>query len=118
MLYPTREDWNQLSSYDRVSLMKRLEKELLGSFVFLGIKSYSLGTQKNSLALFSYENSSCFAFIPGGQVNLGYDLDRPWQPSPAELESWEDTISEYGIEDNPLEFIAKVTLRSLGDEEF
>ena len=112
MPYPDREEWNQLSITKQESLMLLLAKELPDSFVFQGIYPYELGTQKNSIALFSFENSSIFAFIPGGQVNLGYDLNRHWKPSPEELECWKYTMDEYEIEDTPLEYIAKVTLRS------
>ena len=111
MGYPNREEWNLLSINKEESLMRLLAKELPRSFVFQGIYPYELGTQKNRIALFSFEDSSTFAFIPGSQVNLGYDLNRHYQPSKEELESWKYTQHEYEIEDTSLEYIAKITLR-------
>ena len=50
--------------------------------------------------------------IPGGPVILGYDADRPWQPTSDELEDWEgDREFWFGPDKTIQECLAEVTLR-------
>src|SRR5262249_13854224 len=57
------------------------------------------------------QGNASFALIPSATVSLGYDPDRPWEPNPDELESWQDTSEEYGIAKTIREHLAEVTLR-------
>jgi hypothetical protein len=106
----TLDKWEQMSPKERRALAKRLERELPDGFAFRSLRSCQLGDQKHPVAVYEFEGAS-FALIPGGSARLGYDPDRPWEPTPQEQESWQDTAEEYGIRRSLRKHIAEVTLR-------
>jgi hypothetical protein len=70
-----------------------------------------MGEQQYDVALFQ-QGASTFALIPGGPVILGYDAERPWQPTSDELESWKRDYCDWFDPDMTIqECIAAVTLR-------
>ena len=106
----TLDKWDSLSPTDCETLARKLAKELPSGFAFDSIRAYHLGTQERLVAAFRFQERA-YALIPGGQISLGYDLDREWQPTEEESESWKGTTEEYGIEDSLELYIAKVTIR-------
>lgn len=105
------ERWQGLTSAERESLAKRLVLQLPVGFSFQAIRTCQLGEQQNHVAFFQKEDA-IFAFIPGGQVSLGYDAEREWEPNSDELEDWQGTAEEYGLDKALPEYIAEATLRT------
>ena len=101
----TIDKWRSMSPNERETYAKRLSRELPRGFNFRTYKSYGFG-----VAEFEFEGAS-FSLVPGGEITLGYDINRPWEPTPEELESWQETAEEYGIDRTISEYIADVTLR-------
>lgn len=104
------ERWTSLGSGDRETAAKNLARQLPLGFGFDSIQTHQLGEQQNEVAFYRLGNAR-FALIPGGEVTIGFDADRPWEPTPDELRSWEGTAKEYGIENTIHEYIVDVTLR-------
>jgi hypothetical protein len=95
---------------EREASARRLVSELPSGFAFHAIRPLSLGDQRHEVAMFDFDGAR-FALIPGGSIQLGYDADRYWEPSPEELASWQGTAEEYEIRLTIHEQIAGVTLR-------
>ena len=104
------ERWNGIRPAEREALAKHLAKELPSSFYFSAVRLFRLGERECHVALFQRPDAT-FALIPGATVSLGYDSARPYEPSPGELESWQGTAEEYGINKSLQEYVAEVTLR-------
>jgi hypothetical protein len=104
------ERWRGLSQDNRESLAKQLARNLPTGFEFQSIQRFQLGASENHVALYRFGDAT-FALIPGGSVVLGFDAERRWEPTPDELESWQGTAEEYGIEKSIHEYVAEVTLR-------
>ncbi len=106
----SQEQWQGLSPNERVACAKRLARELPLGFSFLRVQRFQCGESHQDVALFQ-KDAATFALIPGGRVRLGYDAERPWQPHPDELASWQDTVQEFGYPRDIHDYIARVTLR-------
>jgi hypothetical protein len=106
----TLDKWDQLSAKEREALAKKVAGDLPTGFRFHSLRQCQLGDQKHQVAEYEFQGTP-FILIPGGSVTLGYDLNRPWEPTPEEQESWQATAEEYDLPTNPLEHIAKATLR-------
>lgn len=106
----TLDKWDGLTPKEHTAFAKDLARQLPDGFTFKSIRAFSLGEQKHQVAQLAFDGAT-FAFIPGGRVTLGYYADRPWEPTPDELESWESTAAEYGIRRTLRRHIAEVTLR-------
>src|SRR5262249_55950941 len=91
---PSLSDWDQLSSVDQEEIARVLAARLPEPFVYVGIELCAMGDQAHCVAFFDY-NGVWFALIPGGEVTLGYDRAMPFQPTPAQAESWAETQEEY-----------------------
>ena len=91
------EYWASLGDRDRLLLVDNLAKELPSSFQFKQFKEFRLGKRSNYIALFEYQ-SALFVLIPGGEVILGYDPDRPFQPNAEQNLSWLDTVEDYELD--------------------
>jgi hypothetical protein len=104
------ERWEGVTSAERAALAKRLGTQLPSGFTFQAIRRFRLGEGQHHVALYQ-QGDATFALIPGAVASLGYNPDRPWEPNPDELESWQGTSEEYGIAKTIREYIAEVTLR-------
>jgi hypothetical protein len=104
------EQWQTFSKSQRESFARRLADELPTGFQFQGLATHRLGSQEHEVATFNGSGAT-FVLVPGGTFQIGYNADRPWQPNPDELESWNNTAEEYEIESSIQEHIANVTLR-------
>lgn len=106
----TRKRWTALSTAERTRTAKQLLKDLPDGFAFDRVRACKYGTQKNAVAFFTLGEAR-FALIPGGTVTVGYDKDRPWEPTEEEEESWQFTKDEYGLRGSIRHHIARVTRR-------
>ena len=105
------ERWEGTPSSERAAIARRLAKQLPAGFAFDRVRRYRMGEQQHHVALFRQE-ASTFALIPGGPVILGYDAERPWQPTSDELESWHFDYYDWFDPDMTIQqCIAAVTLR-------
>jgi hypothetical protein len=105
------ERWEGTTPSEREAIARRLAKQLPSGFAFDRVRRYRMGEQQHEVALF-LEGTSTFAMIPGGPVILGYDAERPWQPTSDELESWQFDHCDWFEPDKTIqECIAAVTLR-------
>jgi hypothetical protein len=104
------ERWEGLTPAEREALARGLAKQLPSGFTFQAIRRFRLAALEHHVALYQKDEAT-FALIPGDVASLGYDADRPWEPSPDEFESWQATSEEYGIAKTIREYIAEVTLR-------
>lgn len=103
------ERWKGITPAERETLARRLANELPSAFVFDRVDQLSLGEQQQDVALYR-NGDATFALIPGGVVTLGYDSSKNWEPTPQELESWQSSSEEYGIEGTIRDYISEVTL--------
>jgi hypothetical protein len=106
----TLEKWDRMPARERRSYATRLARELPDGFAFRAIEAHSLGDQAHHMAVYSFQDAE-FVLVPGGEVTLGYDPNRPWEPTPEEQESWRHTKEEYGIRGTIHKHIARVTRR-------
>jgi hypothetical protein len=74
------EKWQKISLAEREVVARQLAKHLPSGFYFSSIQLYKLGEQQNHVALYKQGNST-FALIPGGEIVIGYDSDRTWEPN-------------------------------------
>ena len=102
--------WEGLTLGEQEAVAKRLARELPEGFVFRSVDSYELGGQRRSAAHFELDGAA-FVVVSGGTFTVGYDAGREWEPTQDELESWEGTAEEYGIDGTIREYVAGVTLR-------
>jgi hypothetical protein len=102
--------WEGVAPVEREALARRLAKLLPTGFTFQAIRRFQLGEREHHVALYQKDDAA-FVLIPGCEVSLGYDADRPWEPYPDELESWRQTSEEYGPVMPIRDYIAEVTLR-------
>src|SRR5690242_3730741 len=107
----TLDNWDRLPARERQSRARRLARELPDGFAFRALEPHKLGDQEHHMAVFSFENVT-FMLIPGGEVTLGYDAKRPWEPTQEENESWQDTVEEFELRLTIQKYIAKITRRS------
>jgi hypothetical protein len=104
------ERWESIAPSELEATARRLAKQLPSGFCFEAIGRFGFGERQRHVALYR-QNDATFALIPAATVLLGYDADRPWEPCPDELESWQGTSKEYGIDKTVQEYIAAVTMR-------
>jgi hypothetical protein len=104
------ERWESVESSEREAIARRLADELPSGFSFQGIHRFRCGERQHHVALYQ-QNDATFALMPSAAAVIGYDADRPWEPAPDELESWQCTSEEYGIDKSIREYIASVTTR-------
>jgi hypothetical protein len=105
------ERWEGTTPSERQAIARRLAKQLPAGFAFDRVRRHRLGEKQHYVALFR-QGTSTFSLIPGGPVIIGYDADRPWQPTDDELESWEaDRDDWFGPDKTIQECISAVTLR-------
>lgn len=102
--------WAGLTPNERESLAKQLARELPSGFALRGVRTHEFGGQTHPVAEFEFDGAG-FVLIPGGTVTLGYDADRPWEPTAEERASWESTEEEYRLGRTLPEHIAAATLR-------
>ncbi len=88
--------WDALGDGEREAAGRALARELPAPFAFTGIEAHELGEQQHRVATFDWHGAK-FVLIPGGEVTLGYDRDRPFVPTAAQWEDWEGTREEYGV---------------------
>ncbi len=105
------ETWTGISSTDRKTYAQRLARQLPSPFTFQSLQTYTLGEQTHEVAEFKRDNAT-FVLIPGGPVTLGYEADPRWEPTPEELESWNNFAKKYHITWTIREHLARATLRS------
>jgi hypothetical protein len=90
------ETWEAATSGERLASVLAVAATLPESFVFDQLATHALGEQSHELAFF--EHSGCtFALVPGRlDAVLGYDRSRPYRPTKAQADDWEDVHEEYG----------------------
>jgi len=104
------ETWTGMSSTDRKVYAERIARQLPSAFTFQSLQTYKLGQQTHEVAEFRREDAT-FVLIPGGPVTLGYDADRSWEPTPEEVQSWNNFGKRFRIDWTIREHIARATLR-------
>jgi hypothetical protein len=104
------ETWTNISTSERKAIADRLARQLPAGFISQGLKKCTLGERIHEVAEFKRENAT-FVLIPGGIVTIGYDADRSWEPTPEELQSWNDFTKKYDVNWTIREHIARATLR-------
>ena len=107
----TLDAWSKLSEAEQEAQARQLaQRELPEGFAFQRIHRHRQGEQERQVAEFSFGDAT-FALVPGCAATLGYDVDRPWEPTPEELRSWSGTAAAYDLDLNIKAWIAKVTMR-------
>jgi hypothetical protein len=81
--------WDQLGLEECDQTARAVARRLPAEFRYLGLQSCAVGEQKHRVAFFSWQRRT-FALVPGADAWLGYDRDRPFQPSAAQREAWQE----------------------------
>lgn len=103
--------WDAYTPAQRKACALRVLRENLPvGFEFRRLRACKLGVVSRQVAEYTFRDGT-FALIPGGTVQLGYPANRPWEPTPAEQASWDETAEEYGITVPLRKYIASVTRR-------
>lgn len=105
-----RERWAAMKAAERTRTAKTLAKQLPDGFAFDAVRVCKMGGQKNAVAFFTQDETT-FALIPGGTITVGYDVNRPWEPTEEESENWQFTKDEYHLRGSIRQRIASVTRR-------
>lgn len=108
MQLPDRNEWSQLRDEQQAAIARDLAERLAPSFSFADIRTCSLGSVTQRVAMFAAEGGTMFAFLPGGTVSLGFESSL-WQPNSDEEESWAGSVEEYEIEATLWEHLDRVT---------
>lgn len=85
--------WDQLDSPAQEEAAYAVASRLPEPFRFGGLEHHELGQQHHRVAFFIW-NEARFALIPGGLATLGY-APGSFFPTEAQLQSWEETRSEF-----------------------
>lgn len=100
-----------IAAPERERIANSLAKQLPSGFRFDALRQHEMGGFSNNVAFFLDGDGQTFALIPGGEVRIGYDANRPWEPNPDELASWNESAEEWGFAESINDYIASVTLR-------
>lgn len=106
----TLDHWDRMSASEREAAAKRMVVDLPGGFAFDSVQDFRLGARQHHVALFAFGHAK-FALIPAATASIGFDADRRWDPTPEELESWQNTAKEYGIDKSIQEYVVEITKR-------
>ena len=71
------------------------------------VRAHEYAGRRGLVAVF-LEGGEQFAFVPGGEVTVGFDGDR-FEPTPQQQASFADSADEYGIEEDIRQFTDSVT---------
>lgn len=94
MVLPNRTKWQGLSVIQQVKQAQNLAKQLPIGWSFNGIRHCQMGKVEQNVAMFTSDDNGVFAFVPGGKVNLGFDVDK-WKPGQVEVDSYAWTQSHW-----------------------
>jgi formylglycine-generating enzyme required for sulfatase activity len=106
----SRDRWECVSAHEREDSAKRLAAELPSGFSFESVRRFELGPSQSYVASYRFENST-FVLVPGGNVSIGFSADRLWEATAEEVDSWQETAEEYGIDKSIHEYVVAATLR-------
>ena len=104
----TMPHWNRLSESAQASLAGRIARGLSERFRFLGLRAMALGGQHYTTAFFAFDNAE-FAFVPGGEVELGFDAQRRFKPSEEQQSFWDKTWDQYEHPSDIFEYVDSLT---------
>ena len=91
----TLDRWETLDVAGREEAASELAAAFPFPFAFSGLHDCALAGQHHHVAFFEYAGH-LFALIPGGEITLGYDRERPFVPTARQRASWRATQDEYG----------------------
>jgi hypothetical protein len=118
---PTLAAWDAIAPAEREEIALALGKRLPRQFRFVGLETHQLGDQRHSVAFYAWSKDEQgageepmtaetarglqhrarldgrFAFLPGGEVTLGYDPEHPFVPNEDQHQSWEESRQEFGL---------------------
>lgn len=86
--------WDQLAPSAQEEAAYAVASRLPEPFRFDGLETHELGQQRHRVAFFTW-NEARFALIPGGLATLGYDPGKPFIPTEADRDSWEEECREF-----------------------
>ncbi len=86
--------WDRLDAHTAETVARAVEQCLPEPWKFHRIEWHECGDQKRHVAFFKWKKAK-FALVPGGEVTLGYDPTKPFEPTAAQEESWQGTVAEY-----------------------
>jgi hypothetical protein len=96
--------WERFTLSECEKVARELDSLLPAPFHFCKIELCASGDQRHHVAFFEWEgppegyDQAFFALIPGGEVTLGYDRERPFVPNQQQYESWiQETESKFGM---------------------
>jgi len=101
------QEWQKLSGEQRYCYSEKLAAHLPQSVIFKGLRFYTHGGPELSIALFEY-GGALFSLMPGGEVQIGYEADN-FRPTDEQIESFQDTAEEYGIDREIYSYVQSVT---------
>ena len=89
--------WDMLTAQDQEALARAIGERLPATFAFAGIASCALAQHQHRIAFLEYQPDEThepgaaarFALLPGDEVTLGYDPERPFVPDADHLASWQ-----------------------------
>jgi hypothetical protein len=89
--------WDTLTTHAQEALARAIGERLPATFAFVGISSCALAEHQHQIASFDYLPDEThdlhatirFALLPGDEVTLGYDRERPFAPDADHLASWQ-----------------------------
>ncbi len=106
----TSEEWRRFSDAEKISFAERLAAHLPQRVRATTVQTFALADKQETLAVFDYDGAA-FVLIPGGTVTVGHDAGR-FCPTSAQVQSFQDSASEYGIKEGIQEFVQQVTTPS------
>jgi hypothetical protein len=80
--------WDQFTAAEAEAVGRTLARCLPSAWQLDRVEFHECGDQKRHVAFFTRDDAR-FALIPGGEITLGYDRRRCWQPSDELREDWD-----------------------------
>jgi hypothetical protein len=82
--------WDRLDAQTAETVARAVERCLPEPWAFLRVAWHARGGRERHVAVFDW-NESEFALVPGGEVTLGYDPERPAPPAEL-LDEWYEEV--------------------------
>ena len=100
-------DWEQLDERQARRYAEQLAAYLPHQVTFVDLRTYAYPGGSYRVAHFEY-GGALFSLIPGREAQLGYDANT-FAPTVAQLESYQDSAAEYGLDPDIHAYVDRVT---------
>ncbi|MEG3899703.1 MULTISPECIES: hypothetical protein [unclassified Microcoleus] len=104
------QEWQNLSEEQKYRYSEELAAYLPQPIIFRGLQLYHCGGRELYIGLFEY-GGALFSLMPGSEVQIGCEA-RNFRPTDEQIESFQKSAEEYGIDRDIYSYVQSVTTPS------